>query len=186
MRSPYFQWRNTLSKPFVNRVLKYINQVEFQEGSVGGSNGYVVNTEVRRSKTYLYNWQWAKDGVEREICLEMLRLAREANDHYEFKIDYSDFTIQLTQYFEDDKGEYNWHEDNSVLETGYYRKLSLAAPIKMCKKGGEFEIHTGCPDFIQEPGNVIAFPSFMSHKVNPVIKGHRISIVAWFYGPQWS
>ena len=32
-------------------------------------------------------------------------------------------------------------------------------------------------------GDMIIFPSFIDHKVSPVTKGIRYSIVAWFGGP---
>ncbi len=32
-------------------------------------------------------------------------------------------------------------------------------------------------------GDLIIFPSFIDHKVSPVTKGVRYSVVAWFGGP---
>ena len=57
-------------------------------------------------------------------------------------------------------------------------------------EGGEFqfaiynkekcEIHT--PEF-NKTGSVIVFPSDMEHRVTPVTKGTRYSLVIWFLGP---
>ena len=36
-----------------------------------------------------------------------------------------------------------------------------------------------------EAGTGIIFPSWMPHRVKPVTKGKRISLVAWMYGAAW-
>ena len=36
---------------------------------------------------------------------------------------------------------------------------------------------------LKETGSVIVFPSFMEHRVAPVTKGTRYSLVTWFLGP---
>ena len=37
----------------------------------------------------------------------------------------------------------------------------------------------------KDKGTVLVFPSYLQHKVTPVTKGERKSLVAWFEGPQW-
>ena len=34
-----------------------------------------------------------------------------------------------------------------------------------------------------EEGSIIVFPSFLQHRVAPITKGIRYSLVAWFLGP---
>jgi PKHD-type hydroxylase len=34
-------------------------------------------------------------------------------------------------------------------------------------------------------GSVICFPSFLAHRVSPVTRGLRRSLVAWAYGPAY-
>ena len=52
-------------------------------------------------------------------------------------------------------------------------------------EGGDFEI-SGLDDENKFPrleeGSIIVFPSFMGHRVAPVTKGIRYSLVAWFVG----
>ena len=38
---------------------------------------------------------------------------------------------------------------------------------------------------LRKKGTVLVFPSFMRHKVEPVTKGIRKSLVAWIEGPHW-
>jgi PKHD-type hydroxylase len=35
-------------------------------------------------------------------------------------------------------------------------------------------------------GAFIAFPNFLLHRVTPVTRGTRWSLVAWIMGPRWS
>jgi len=38
---------------------------------------------------------------------------------------------------------------------------------------------------LKTQGTALIFPSFIVHKVNPVTKGTRHSLVAWIEGPKW-
>jgi PKHD-type hydroxylase len=51
-------------------------------------------------------------------------------------------------------------------------------------EGGNFEIggeHIKTPRC--EEGSIIVFPSYTPHRVTPVTKGIRYSVVTWFVGP---
>ena len=47
-------------------------------------------------------------------------------------------------------------------------------------EGGEFSVAK--PEF-EKSGSIIVFPSFMEHRVAPVTRGVRYSLVTWFLGP---
>ena len=102
---------------------------------------------------------------------------------------------QVTRYTKD--GFYTWHKDgtgshnevtnmpeNKALH-GNTRKLSMSIILNSDFEGGDFEIRDaeeGRGKKMQE-GSIIVFPSFMVHRVAPVTKGTRYSLVAWFMGP---
>ena len=49
-------------------------------------------------------------------------------------------------------------------------------------EGGEFNFFD-CENLIKEKtGTIIVFPSYAVHKVNPITKGTRYSLVVWFVG----
>jgi PKHD-type hydroxylase len=56
-------------------------------------------------------------------------------------------------------------------------------------KGGKFQFNEGTEkaalDVPQVKGRMILFPSFMIHRVTPVTKGIRKSLVAWVLGPKF-
>ena len=48
-------------------------------------------------------------------------------------------------------------------------------------EGGQLEIW-GKPIDVYKKGSIIFFPSWMPHRVTPVTKGTRYSLVMWFMG----
>ena len=61
---------------------------------------------------------------------------------------------------------------------------STKATLMQCaEEGGDFEMdeEDEIPRF--EEGSIIVFPSFLKHRVTPVTKGVRYSLVSWFVGP---
>ena len=51
-------------------------------------------------------------------------------------------------------------------------------------EGGEFEFYE-IPTLEMNKGDIVFFPSFELHRVKPVTKGVRHSLVTWFLGPQY-
>jgi PKHD-type hydroxylase len=89
--------------------------------------------------------------------------------------------IQLTRYSPGD--HYTWHMDvGAGKDTS--RKLSCSVLLNNSYKGGEFEFFTGSePSSLPNAvGKVIVFPSYTLHRVCPVTKGVRYSLVAWGHG----
>ena len=65
------------------------------------------------------------------------------------------------------------------------RKLSITIILSDSIEydGGEFVFEKGGDEVFKNQGTVIVFPSFIRHRVNPVTKGIRYSLVNWFTGP---
>lgn len=115
------------------------------------------------------------------------------NSGWKYQIDYSE-RIQFTKYKKNQ--HYGFHADSSVKDIDSYgkiRKLSLVACLSDPKefKGGDFEfqfrnnedptIITPVPE-LRNKGTVIVFPSFLYHRVTPLTKGTRYSLVMWTRG----
>mgnify|MGYP003119189090 FL=1 len=97
--------------------------------------------------------------------------------------------IQYTEYDAKYKGHYNWHHDIQWDNTNAYdRKLSITMQLSESDdyEGGDFEFsECETPDNCRKLGTVLVFPSYLQHKVSPVTKGKRKSLVGWFEGPRW-
>ena len=79
--------------------------------------------------------------------------------------------------------------NNSIIG-GRVRKLSMTILLNDDYEGGDFQFATYAkeqcevvtPEYNKQ-GTVIVFPSDMEHRVLPVTKGTRYSLVTWFLGP---
>tara|TARA_R110002020_G_scaffold208810_1_gene414650 strand:- start:11 stop:607 length:597 start_codon:yes stop_codon:yes gene_type:complete len=151
-----------------------------------------LNKDVRVSDV-----KWLKDS--RWIIDLVTPYIEYANINSEWKFDVRGVSrLQLTRY--EEGGFYDWHRDSFgdhtvALQYGddpnkYVRKLSTTVLLNDDYEGGEFQLasydKTKCvistPEF-NKVGSCIVFPSFMQHRVAPVTKGTRYSLVGWFLGP---
>jgi PKHD-type hydroxylase len=108
-------------------------------------------------------------------------------EYFGYKLHDRPRTINLNIY-ENDKNEYPYHRDTTPLGSASDIKLTAVLNLSPDQySGGEFEIFDG-KDFavpeITPQGSMLIFPSFLFHRVKPVI-GKRITISAWFNGPNW-
>lgn len=83
---------------------------------------------------------------------------------------------------------YSWHMDKGNLETSP-RKLSLVVQLSHPTEyeGGELQLQLG-PNITtanKTQGLIYAFPSWVLHRVTPVTKGTRKSLVVWMAGPKF-
>ena len=105
-------------------------------------------------------------------------------------------TVHLSeqgQYAEYSKGGfYNWHMDSNTEMAAMptVRKISMTLVLNDEKdfEGGDIEIFCGETldseknKFKLKQGYAVFFASFLLHRVMPVIKGNRKSLVMWFGG----
>ena len=143
-----------------------------------GSHGE-VNTSSRRTKIH---WIPKTDEVYSMILTEILK----ANDlYYKFNLSGESEHIQYTVYYGEEEGYYDWHIDSMHK---HKRKLSgvvqLSDPSEY--EGGELQIQNGGIHTVEKAkGTFVIFPSWMTHRVTPVTKGVRKSLVIWVEGPQF-
>lgn len=93
-------------------------------------------------------------------------------------------------------GHHSWHTDTGLpTKDGFQRKLTVILPLSDPREhdGGCFELLTfgegpGAENIVKideagYAGSVLVFPAYMPHRVTPLIRGARLSIVAWLIGP---
>jgi len=118
------------------------------------------------------------------------------NKFYNYDLNgFSDF--QYTSYNGAEKGTFEWHMDMHLdsknLPRGMIepRKLSLSLLLNDPAdfKGGEFQINLGKDSQAKtiefERGKVVVFPSYIIHRVAPVLEGVRKALVVWVTGPKF-
>jgi len=99
----------------------------------------------------------------------------------------NDFDTCLYNIYESkNKGEYDWHVDDSRSNV-YDIKLTIL--INLSEEnfdGGDFKIFNGdeyTVNNLKIPGTVVIFKSFLNHKVLPITKGVRKSLTLFCTGP---
>lgn len=97
-------------------------------------------------------------------------------------------SIQYTIYnAEDGPGYYHFHSDLGKVAS--QRKLSISVQLSDEKDydGGELQFQIVREPFsvTKKKGTAIIFPSFLQHRVLPVTRGERISLVCWISGPPY-
>ena len=173
----------------------YVNQkvAVYGEGKESGKigEGKVVE-EVRTSEII-----WLKHTQNAWLYEKIWHAIKTSNDEYwQFDImratpsHLGGTSMQYTEYYANDSGHYDWHLDVGQGQA-WHRKLSWSIQMSDPRlyEGGDLRI-IGGSNKASYPANTMKgsmtiFPSFLQHKVFPVTKGTRRSLVGWVYGPAW-
>ena len=92
--------------------------------------------------------------------------------------------LQFTKYSAPGQ-HYDWHVDRGPGHGVRKLSLSLLLSDPETYQGGDLEQRFGDESqaIPRERGLICLFPSFVHHRVTPVTKGTRYSLVAWVSGP---
>ena len=104
------------------------------------------------------------------------------HEKWQYNITHSNQTEFLMY---DVNGKYEAHVDTFHQHSEQTRKLTVIAILNDGFEGGKFYIMNSHEKIYppQEKGDIIVFPSFMVHGVEPVTKGKRFTVVTWLVGP---
>lgn len=86
----------------------------------------------------------------------------------------------------DESGHFNFHIDTVLHERiEETRKLTVLLFLNDDFEGGKLYLQYGTDKIYpsQNAGDVLVFPSFLAHSVEPITSGIRRSIVTWLVGP---
>ena len=129
------------------------------------------------------NIRWMTPTTGNQWVFEKLWAAVEQiNQCYRFELD-GIREVQIARYGQGDF--YDWHVDIGKAVTST-RKLSVSVQLSDpgSYEGGELVVqYHEDKEPVKEIGSVIVFPSYLSHRVNRVVRGERWSLVAWVHGP---
>jgi|TARA_R110000823_G_scaffold177695_3_gene310237 PKHD-type hydroxylase len=151
-----------------------------QDGHVGGKEGGTVDT-----KTRLSHISWIPFDVLPEMYKKLEQVMNQTNgNHFGFEGMKITELAQFTEY--SGGGFYDWHMDSDVngIKEPPVRKISMT-----CLLSNEDEFEGGGLELMSEgkfakikQGHAIFFASYIQHRVVPVTKGVRNSLVMWFGG----
>lgn len=179
-----YLFKEAFTKEECEWIISLAEQLPAVTGTIGHGGVQTVNSAIRTSEV---KWFKRADIRFMELFYKLQVLAEQANlRSFNFKL--SGFLdVQFTKY-EAPNGHYDWHEDNNWTDgEPCTRKLSMVLQLSdpTTYEGGRLELSRGYGIQELSQGSVIFFPSFLSHRVIPMISGVRYSLVTWFMGPQW-
>lgn len=176
----YWLWDSVLSKEFCDLVIKETDWSKKQKGTVNQSGNFKVNEKLR-----ITNVVWV-DSMSPIGCVALTYI-NSANSQagWNYNLNVME-QIQIGQYKK--SGHYDWHPDIAMPDqNNIQRKLSISIQLNDPAeyKGGNFEFkelsEKEQPKLLK--GSVLVFPSFLHHRVTPIISGTRYSAVTWVDGP---
>ena len=198
----YWSFKSVLTPRFCDEIIKHALMQKEEMALIGGyerdqqKNPLTKQEEKNLNKKRKSNIVWLNDNW---IYKEIQPYIRKANINagWNFEWDESEH-FQFTKYKLNQF--YDWHCDSweKTYENGKIRKLSVTCQLsdETEYKGGELEFdfrnydphmrdeleHVQQAKNILTKGSIIVFPSFLWHRVKPVIEGTRYSLVLWNLG----
>jgi PKHD-type hydroxylase len=119
------------------------------------------------------------------VYQKLMHAAVATNDRY-WNFDITGFfePLQLVSYRGENQDHYTWHMDvGPGTATGRKVSVTLQLSAGTDYEGGELELNTGRTlSAPKEQGALVLFPSYVMHRVAPVTRGERWSLVGWVQG----
>ena len=171
-------WEKELPHETCQKIIN-LGEERWDEAVVNKDTGSkIFDDRIRQSDIVWVNDEWIYDLV----MPYMLTANEQAGWKYNIV---SAEECQITRYT---PGEfYTWHKDGlgshkEVYDNGNTRKITISVTLNSDFEGGELQFH-GLTTHTLEAGSIVVFPSFLDHRVTPVTKGIRYSLIIWFLGP---
>ncbi len=166
----------------IQEIEKNLSFLTFEKGDVNKDKVPFELENSRRSNvkwiTHTPEWFWVYQKLHDEIL--------KANSNiWNFDLHSINENIQYTEYDSQELGHFGWHMDIGSHHASL-RKLSLTVQLSDPSEyeGGDLEFMVS--DLIlkspKTKGLCTIFPSYLMHRVTPVTKGTRKSLVLWVGG----
>ena len=196
----YYAYNKALPKKICEEIIKDGETKEFKSSNIFQDLSKkrkrkvksISSLKIRNSKNSWLHPFW--------IYKEIKPFIEYSNKLSKWNLDYNIIEeFQFTKYEGNKKQHYSWHSDEDTeKEIGQpVRKLSTIIMLSDPKnfEGGDLEFYNYSPPkrknkilkthHLKQQGTIITFPSFVIHRVLPVPKGLRYSLVVWHKGPRF-
>ena len=186
---PWAYWDGAFTDEELQKVIDYC---EAQGTQLGTTFGSTDEEDIKKNR--VSNVKFHERNNDTAWIFDRLNAVIQSINEQFYGFDLNGYkNFQYTTYNAEEEGRYDWHTDMEFttshspdVET---RKLSMTFLLNDDFEGGEFQINTGKEDnpiTVPAPkGRAIFFPSFMIHRVRPITKGVRRSLVVWVLGPKF-
>jgi PKHD-type hydroxylase len=180
---PLVVWKNAFTASEVDAITALGDALEPMRAEIAGRK---ENTErLRVTKV-----AWLERAPATEwIYVRMEEIVLRLNTEF-FKYDLFGLveSFQYTVYDGAEGGHYNWHIDLGAKNVEP-RKISLSLQLSdpAAYEGCNLVLEAGDGPYAAERarGTIVAFPSYVLHRVTPIESGTRKSLVLWVGGPEF-
>lgn len=180
----FMTWENGFSESQIARIIELGERQPMQPATVDNGDNYGVVDKIRKSEvSWLTNTNettWLYDSMG-YIC-RMINGQFFGFDLYGFIEDFQ-YTV-----YRPDGDHYTWHVDKGIINNSP-RKLSMVLQLSDPSEydGGDLEFYVQGEPLKAEKkkGLVYVFPSWVLHRVTPITRGTRRSLVVWVAGPKF-
>lgn len=179
---PFAFWQDFLTEEDIELLL---SMPQWQSQHAAQIEGGVTNLEARVTEIS----SWYPCEKTRHIWDKIVNVVAQVNaQFFQFDLTGCCEPAQFGTYNAEDGGHYGWHTDVLRDVTIAPRKLSMVLMLSDPSEfeGGELHLKTFSDDVTnveQKRGRAFFFPSYTLHRVTPVTKGVRRSLVLWIAGP---
>jgi len=156
-------------------------------GTYNGNGADIVNENVRKVQEVRFSEEIVlSDGFN--LNKNLMMACEMANTlFFNFDIANEFSNVRMLRY--EDTGKYDWHLDIGNEETSV-RKITAIVQLsdENDYDGGNFEFSmtdkTGENTAVgsRKKGSLILFPSYLGHRVSPLTRGVRYSVLTWMLG----
>ena len=187
LSTPYYYFNKAFSKEECDKIIEIgNNSIQEKAKTKGRDENYRKGTIA-----------WLQDKWIYDRLNSYLQEANELSD-WNFEYNYIE-PLQFTKYDKD--CHYDWHTDGNSDHKAVYknqknenfnekiRKISATISLSSYDDydGGDLEFDWGLfgrkkVKEIKQQGSIIFFPSFTHHRITPITKGTRYSLVMWVLG----
>jgi len=181
---PFVVWKDGFTNEEIQEIINYCETLPKKESAID------VETQDKKIRTSKVAWVENNESIF-WLYDRLSFIARKLNSEF-YNFDLCGFVehFQYTTYNELDKDHYAWHVDlDGQKRDAPLRKFSLVLQLSDADEyeGGELQTFTNPVEATvpKEKGLITAFPSWTLHRVTPVTKGTRRTLVVWVAGPQF-
>ena len=197
---PWAFWDGAFNPEELDKVCKYFTEQGVERGRVTGKKDPITG-EVKQdakeagrvSDVKFYHYDLTNENTL--WIFQRINYVVESLNEQFFNYELNGYdSFQYTEYQAHEGGKYDFHMDtimgkNKSTDRPETRKLSVTLVLNDDFEGGEFQMNhsqeKNAETIPTGKGKLILFPSFLIHRVAPVTKGVRKSLVVWVNGPKF-
>lgn len=180
-------WADAFTQEEMDRIEAYGDRLTADRATLLGApddQAAADRDDVRITRT-----AWISLGPETKWIYDRMQGVVRALNERTYQFDLSGFSenFQYTIYHGTEGGHYDWHVDQGPLHIRRKLSLSLQVSDSSQYEGCDLEFFAGnkTETAPRSRGTVVAFPSYVLHRVTPVVSGTRKSLVVWVTGPRF-